>query len=188
MAEPVTSYILENDADFLKALDRLKATTSDFRIPFGLIAGEFYKSNRKIFKLKSRGQYPDYGGFNPTEIREGQTETNEVIAKRAKLREVNFIYPMLVRTGKLAASLTKSNANGSIRLVSKESLVLGTGIDYAKYHQSDGDRLKLPQRKVVFIDGGPKETSRGATYSGRREQWLNIINTYIVDTINESEL
>ena len=53
MPEAVTSYIVENDEDFNRALDRLRRTTSDFRIPFGLIAKEFYKSNKKIFKLNS---------------------------------------------------------------------------------------------------------------------------------------
>ena len=43
MAEAVTSYIIENDQDFAKALDRLAAVTNDFRIPFGLITKEFYQ-------------------------------------------------------------------------------------------------------------------------------------------------
>ena len=187
MPEAITSYIVENDADFQKSLDRLRATTNDFRIPFNLIANEFYISNRKIFKLKSAGLYPELGGLNPNSIREGQTKTNRQIAEAQKKREVGFIYPILVRSGVLASSLTNRGDPDAVREVSKTSLVLGTNTSYAKYHQSDRARTKLPQRKVVFIDGGPKETSKGATYSGRREQWLNIINTYIVDKINEFE-
>jgi hypothetical protein len=171
MVTPVTSYIVENDEDFKKALDRLAATTNDFRIPFGLIAKEFYQSNKKIFSLKSAGKYPD---LSPK-------------YKIAKQREVGFVYPILLKTGALAASLLKPNANGSVRTIRKQELLLGTRIPYAKFHQSDEPRTKIPLRKVVFIDGGPLETSSGASTSGRRESWLNIINDYILDTLETFE-
>jgi hypothetical protein len=185
MAEPITSYIVDNDNDFKKALDRLKATTSDFRIPFGLIAREFYKSNRKIFKLKKAGKYPVLGGINPSAIKQG-TQTNREFAETQKERQVGFIYPLLVREGLLAASLVKSGHSNALKKVTKDSLLLGTSVEYAKYLQEGTKFMKA--RKVVFIDGGPLETSKGASSSGRREQWLNIINTYIVDKINEAEL
>ncbi len=185
MVEKVTSYIVENDADFNRAIERLRKTTNDFRVPFGLIAKNFYQSNKKIFKLKSAGKYPDLGGLNPNTIPDGQTETNEVRAKRAKLREVGFIYPLMVRTGRLASSLVNPSDGETVRQISKTGLVLGTSVPYTKYHQSDEPRTKIPQRKVVFIDGGPLETSRGAKTSGRREAWLNIINKYILDNIED---
>jgi len=49
MVDTVTSYIVENDKDFRKALDRLGKVTSDFRIPFGSISRAWYRNNRKIF-------------------------------------------------------------------------------------------------------------------------------------------
>jgi len=181
----VTSYILENDKDFQAALDRLAATCTDFRIPFGLISKEFYKSNQKMFKLKSQGLYPDLGGFNPSRIVGANGETGRDRAKRLKKREVGFVYPLLVRTGRLASSLVNSSDPETVNIVTKSSLVLGTDVPYAIYHQSDKPRRIIPQRKVVFIDGGPLETSRGASTSGRRETWLNIINDYILSKIEE---
>lgn len=172
MAEAVTSYIVENDEDFKRALDRLSAATNDFRIPFGLISKEFYRSNKKIFQLQSAGKYPDLS--EPY--------------KRAKKRQVGFVYPILFRTGRLASSLINPSDPETVRVVTKKNLLLGTDVPYTVFHQSDRPRSKLPQRKVVFIDGGPLESSVGASTSGRRETWLNILNQYILDNIDNFEI
>jgi len=169
MAEVITSYIIENDKAFKQAIDRLAKATDDFRIPFGLIAKDFYRDNKKIFSLKGPGLYPDLSEQY----------------KKTKKRQVGFIYPMLVKSGELAASLLKPNASGSVRTLRKDSIQLGTNTPYAKFHQSDAPRTKLPQRKVVFIDGGPLESSKGASTSGRRERWIAIIDTYIKDNIEQ---
>ena len=187
MAEPVTSYIVENDDDFRAAIERLRSVTKDFRIPFGLIAKEFYQGNKKIFTLKSAGKYPDYGGFAPnTPVKfRGINTTRKVKARFLKKREVGFIYPMLVKTGRLASSLTNAGDPETVRFIGKQSLSLGTSVPYTKFHQSDKARTIIPQRKVVFIDGGPLETSQGASTSGRRQAWLNILNQYILDNIDK---
>ena len=168
MAEPVTSYIIENDKDFNRALDRLAMVTNDFRIPFGLISKEFYKSNQKIFKLKSAGKYPDLAEKT----------------KEQKKREVGFVYPILVRKGRLASSLVNPSDPETVRVITKQNLLLGSDVPYLKFHQSDRPRTKMPLRKAVFIDGGPFESSKGASTSGRRETWLNILNQYILDNID----
>jgi hypothetical protein len=187
MAEQVTSYIVENDKAFQAALKRLAASTNDFRIPFGLIAKEFYRSNKKIFSLKSAGLYPDYGGFRPNSkvMFKGRLVTRKLKAKFLKKKAVGFVYPMLVRSGKLASSLLNPSDPETVKIITRKSLVLGSDVDYLKYHQSDKPRKVLPQRKAVFIDGGPLESSKGAKISGRRQTWLNIINQYILDNIEE---
>ena len=88
---------------------------------------------------------------------------------------------MMHRTGPLKTSLLSKTASGAVNFVGRQSMVMGTDIDYAKYHQSDDPRKKIPQRKIIFIDGGPAEKAKDAKISGRREAWLNIINTYIQD-------
>lgn len=172
MAESVTSYIIENDKDFNLAIDRLAKVTNDFRIPFGLIAKEFYQGNKKIFNLKSAGKYPDL------------SEKYKV----TKQRQVGFVYPILVKSGRLASSLVNPGDPETIRNISKTGLELGSEVPYLKFHQSDKPRTKIPLRKAVFIDGGPFETSVGASTSGRRQAWLNILNQYILDNIDNFEI
>lgn len=186
MSEIFTSYIVQNDKDFQAAIDRLAKSTDDFRIPFGLISREFYKTNKKIFQLKSKGLYPPLGGFNYNRLTpSGKTRQKE--AEEQKQSEVGFIYPLLVRTGALASSMTNPSDPKAIKLIGKQYLELGTAVEYGVYHQSDRPRSKIPQRKFLFIDGGPLERSIGASTSGRRETWLNIINQYILDEIKRFE-
>ena len=185
MAEPIVSFITENDKEFKKLLDDVGRDISDFRIPFGLISNHFYKGNRKIFTLSSPGLYPDFGGFKPTEKIKfrGQMITRRGVAKFLKNEEVGFIYPMLKRTGKLEKSLSSRNGAGAEHFIGRNSLVMGTNIDYAKYHQSDRPRKKLPQHKIIFIDGGGQEIAKDALISGRLQAWNNIINDYVIQVL-----
>lgn len=171
MAENVTSYIVENDQAFSRAVDRLRKATNDFRVPFGLIAKDFYRSNKKIFQLQGPGLYPDFKTLR---------------SAQQKVAAVGFEYPLLLRTGRLASSLLNPGDGEAIRNISKTGMQLGSTVPYLKFHQSDRPRTKLPQRKALFIDGGPFERSRGGK-SGRRFRWLNILNTYTLDVIKEME-
>lgn len=172
MAEAFTSYSIENDRAFKAALDRAMKATQDLRIPFGLISADFYKSQQAIFKLQGPGQYPDFAG-----PKVGDTgKTRYQLKKRDKYgRE----YPLLFATGSLANSTLGPNNKGSINKITALSLIIGSSIPYGVYHQSDGERKKLPLRKFLFI--GP-EASRYATSDqmGRLERWLNILNDHLL--------
>lgn len=182
MAEPIISFIPENDEAFRRGIERLAKTVSDFRKPFGLIANDWYKSNKIIFGLKSEGLYPPLGGFNPN-APANKKETRREKAERLKKAEVGFVYPLLKRNGDLEKSLTSKSATGSEYFLGRQTLVMGTSISYAKYHQSDRPRFKLPQRKVVFVSGGPAEQAKDSRIAGRLERWLNIINDYVTQVI-----
>lgn len=158
-----TSYSVDNDRRFRNALFYAAKNIQDFRIPFGLISADFYRSEQSIFKLKSAGQYPD---LSPR------------YAER-KQKDVGFRYPILVRSGRLANSMLGPHNPGSINVISSLSMFIGTSIEYGVYHQSDGPRKsKLPQRKFVFI--GP-EAPRFASseQAGRLQRWLGIINDHV---------
>lgn len=164
-----TSYVVDNDRRFRDAIKRASAVVDDLRIPFGLILADFYRSEQAIFALKSAGQFP---------------EISPKYAK-AKQKAVGFIYPLLVRTGKLSASVLGPNNPGSIANVAPLSLIFGTsitsskGVFYPVFHQSDEPRKKIPLRKFLFI--GP-EASQFATSDqmGRTERWLNIMNDFVL--------
>jgi phage gpG-like protein len=169
MAESFTSYSVDNDNRFRDALKNASETVIDFRIPFGLILADFYKSQQAIFMLKGPGQYP------PISDKYGKR-------KQAK---VGFKYPLLVRSGRLSASLLGPNNSGSIAKITKLSLTFGTSVPYGIYHQSDKARTKIPLRKYLFI--GP-EAKRYATSDqmGRLERWLTIVSDHVKNVAKRS--
>jgi hypothetical protein len=199
MAESFTSYSIENDAAFKAGLQRAIDTVSDLRIPFGLILSDFYKSEQAIFKLKSAGQYPPFKGDTIGERRASPlrypTARRKPIPESAnsmtpyqyyKKKSVGFDYPLLVRSGALAASLLGASNKGSIANIGKLSLIFGTSINYGIYHQSDAARKKIPLRKFLFIGAEAKQFATSAQM-GRLERWLNILNDHILRKLkNES--
>ncbi len=174
MAEPFVSYSIENDAAFKAGIKRAQEVVSDLRVPYGLILRDFYKSQQSIFSLKSEGQYPPFQNKSGGKVVDGKTPY-----QRAKLKAVGFDYPLLVRSGALAASLLGPSNKGSISAIGPVSMVWGTSISYAIYHQSDKPRKKIPLRKMLFI--GP-EAKQFATSEqvGRLQRWLNILNDHVL--------
>lgn len=188
MADEIISFLPENDKAFQRGLDRLGKTVDDFRIPFNLIGNHWYRGNRKLFKLKSEGLYPPYGGFNFGERIpfKGGLSTRREVAEVLKSEEVGFIFPMLKRKGALEKSLSGKNQPFALFSIGKQELIMGTDVPYAIYHQSDRPRKKIPQRKMIFIDGGPAEVAKDAVISGRLQAWLNIMNDHITQVLNEA--
>lgn len=167
MAFGFTSYEVENDQKFAAAIERSLSAVNDLRVPFRLIAVDFFKSRRAIFALKSRGAYPDFKSEK---------------SKNQKIREVGFAYPLLRRTGKLEASITSLGAPNQIAEIGKRDLKLGTQVPYGKYHQSDRPRTKIPLRKFLFIGPeGPKFSS--SELSGFPKRSLNTLNTFILRSL-----
>lgn len=187
MAEPIISFIPENDKEFARALEKLGESVNDFRIPFQLIGNHWYKGNRKIFNLKSGGLYPPLGGFNHSEKVQfrGKEISRRERAEILKRESAGFIFPILRgKTQRLEKSLTSKTSSGAVFFAGRQTMVMGTSVDYAKFHQSDQQPRKvLPQRKVVFIDGGPAEIAKDAIISGRIEAWVNIVEDYVAQVI-----
>lgn len=179
-----TSYNLDNDGKFQAAIKRAKTVTDDLTIPLTLISKDFYRSEKAIFQLQSAGQYPDLGGFNPSQIRPGQKLNNRELAKKKKQKKWGFIYPILRGSGRLEASVTNAEDKNAVnQIVNKRTLIIGTTVDYAIYHQSDDPRKKLPQRKFLFI--GPESSFANSDQQGRVGRWLNILNSFILKKLGE---
>lgn len=180
MAESFTSYSVDNDRRFREALKRASASVTDFRIPFGQIMRDFYRSEQAIFKLKGPGLYPPFKNSKTS----GEAKSPY---QKYKLKKYGFDYPLLVATGRLSASLLGPNNPGSVSIISKLSLVFGTSVSYGTYHQSDSPRNKIPLRKFLFI--GP-EASRFATSDqiGRLQRWVGYIEDHIANTAAKAGL
>jgi hypothetical protein len=85
----IVSVELFGDKELVRALQKAAKRIDDFRVPFTQIANDHYKRNRIQFSLQGSGKYEDLASAT----------------KEGKAREVGFIYPILVRTGRLRDSL-----------------------------------------------------------------------------------
>ncbi len=184
-----TSYSLENDAAFARTLKDAAEIISDFRIPFGLISRDFYKSEKAIFGLKGPGLYPPFKNSHRVQFEgDGFGGTKRIAPKKQfdvskspyqlrKIKKYGFDYPLLVASGKLAASITQPNAPGSVNIITPLSLVLGTSLSYGIYHQLG--TKKMPMRKFVFI--GPEAPQfANSEQQGRLERWVGYIEDYVI--------
>lgn len=173
-------WIIENERDFKNALDKLGKATSDFRIPFRLISSDFYRSQKKIFQLQSEGLYPPLGGFNYTAVDDnGLTRRENAETRKEKLTGHPWAPILFGKTGDLRDSTLSNSHRYSIFFLGRQELQIGTSVPYGKFHQSDKPRTKIPQRKFIVIDGGPNDTAKDSSISGRRDRWIKIINTHI---------
>jgi len=153
---------LLNKQRLIAGLERAKRATEDLRLPLGLIRADFYKSEKSIFRLKSPGQYDDLNAEY----------------KKAKAREVGFVYPILKRTGRLEESVTSpSSPDSNSYIINKDTLVIETKVPYAIYHQEGTS--KMPRRPFFII--GPESPKHATSeMQGRLERWLNILNDYAI--------
>jgi len=169
-------WTIENNIKFQKSLDALGKFSNDFRIPFRLIASDFYRSNRKLFTLQSAGLYQDLA---PASGEDGNPTTKSNY-KDQKQKALGFAYPILVgKSRDLSNSILGKNHRYSLFFLGRKELQMGSRVPYGKYHQSDSPRSKIPQRKFVFIDGGPADKSSDSNINGRRERWKSIVQEHI---------
>lgn len=167
-----TSYSVDNDRKFRNALDQARKVTDDLRIPFILIAADFYRSQTAIWKLSSPGAYPD---LSPR-------------YKKVKQRKVGFLYPILKLNGYLEIAASVQNGPGNITIITEKDLTLGVdekAVPYANFHQSDAPRSKIPLRKFLFI--GPEAINfANSEQQGRLERWMGILNGFMAQKLTDS--
>lgn len=156
---------LENWDAWQKQLGKALEQVSSLKVPLSLIADDFYKSERAIFQLKSKGAYEDL---------------SEKYKKR-KIKEKGFAYPILKRDGDLEKSLTVRGGPGNITIVEDKFLIVGSAVPYAAVHQFGAPSKNIPSRPIVFI--GPEtskfEASDRAGLGGRLTRWSNILDGYV---------
>ena len=165
-----TEYIIENQQEFNQTIEDALRKVSDLRPAFSLIATDFYRSEKAIFKLKSPGAYKDL-------------KPKYKIRKAAKYGNA---YPILRASGRLESSITKQGANENITLIGARFLVLGTSVPYGIFHQVGTN--KMAARPFVFV--GP-ESSKFALrdrsgQGGRLTRWTNIIEEYVKEVTENS--
>lgn len=183
-------WSVSNVEDFQRRLARLAEVSNDFRIPFRLIASDFYRSQKQIFSLKGAGLYEDLSEKPFTAGWENALGYGAYYGggyKEYKQVNVGFVYPILVgATRDLSQSILTRTNRYSIFNLNRQELNIGSSVPYGKYHQSDSPRSKIPQRKFVFIDGGRGDKSIGSGINGRRDRWANIIDDHYYQLLTGS--
>jgi phage gpG-like protein len=181
MGREFVSYSVDNDMKFRKAVAAARDAVKDLTIPLTLIAKDFFKSERAIFQLSGPGLYPDlstkpfFAFWEQGELRREYPGGY----KEYKQAKAGFVYPILKLSGALERSLTDPTDSNAVNfIVNKNTLIVGTRLQYAIYHQSDAPRTKIPLRKMLFV--GP-EAPRWAVGDqvGRLERWLGILNGFL---------
>lgn len=179
----VISYEVDPGGKFKQAITDALNQVNDLTIPFNLIAKNWYKSNSAIFALKGPGKYPPLGGMNPNAIAiKGTTQTRRQRAEARKEKKYGFAYPLLKATGALEDSLTQPGNEHAVKwIINGKTLLLGTNLDYAIYHQSDEARTKLPFRPFLFI--GSEQTAPAEIQNNRQTAWINIVGEYVKQVV-----
>lgn len=179
-----------NSKEIDAVIKRARGVVKDLRPAFKIMASDFQKGNRAIFKLQGPGQYDDFVGRKV-----GQTWKSPGRPDK-RTRDPNLTpyqnykvargfapegYPLLKLSGRLEKSLTQPGGD-SILKFGLTNAIFGTkvknerGKEYASYLQNGTS--KMPARAVVFLrpgDGAPDGIAKR-----RLGRWLNILNDYIL--------
>ena len=161
-----TSYEVQNDLAMARAFDRAAKQSKNLKQPLSQIARDFMKSRKAIFALKGPGAYPDLSEKY----------------KKVKRNIIGEVYPILKLSGDLEKSITDASSPDNVLRIDPTSLEMGTTIDYANYHQQEGDfpsTGKMPLRKFLFI-GAESVKFANSILSGFPERALNTLNTFIL--------
>jgi len=128
-----TSYNIDNDRRFKRALQTAIKRVGDLRFVMGEISRDIFKTTRQNFILSGSGQYP---ALSP---------------QYAKFKQRTYGFsPILVASGDLRDSVTGKGNSDTVLNIGKQSLVQGTKVPYARYVQEG--TVKMPGRKYLFID------------------------------------
>lgn len=164
----ISSYEIENDKEFERAIQTAIKQVGDLSVAFTLIAKDWRKSNMAQFSLQSSGLYPPLSAL---------------YAARKRKRFGNV--PILVATGRLRDSVTLRGNSDTIQIISKTGLILGTRTFYGIYHQSDAPRRKIPLRKFLFIGPEAPSSSPYDIRVGRLQRWLGYIEEEVKRKLNQ---
>lgn len=186
MVEKTISYSVENEIIFRNAIKRVQKSVGDLKIPFALIASDWFKSNKSIFALKGPGGYPPFKNsiaYTKISAKTGRPYGSAVTTNKSpyqihKIKTYGFDYPLLRARGILEQSVTQIGSDRSVYENDGKGLLIGSKVPWGIFHQSDRPRKKIPLRKFIFI--GP-EAARFAPSSlhGRGDRWLQILETYM---------
>ena len=156
--------ITSDFGDFLRLVEKSRKKVDDLRPALESMSIRWFRSNKGIFLLKSKGGYED-----------DLSKKYKVLKERA----VGFVYPMLKFTGGLEDSLTNmGNEHAYKQFIGKKGVEIGTTIPYASFLQ-DGTKF-MPARPPVLL-GAEKQAT---VEQGKNiEEWSRILVGFVGESL-----
>lgn len=162
-------FAFDPNSELQKKMDEIYKATGDLTIPLKLIAREWFKGNKSMFALRGPGRFADLSKKY----------------KKKKLREYGFVYPILMASGRLMASITDPPGDESINRIEadKATLTLGTKVPYGVYHQSNLPRTIMPYRPFLLV--GVEQIAPQDIKNNRVKAWMTTLDTYFQQVMDK---
>lgn len=144
------TFSVEGETQVDRTLARFADNIGDASGVWRKLADRFAALNRRQFATEGAS---GSGGWAPLSPKYAAWKSTHYPGK-----------PILERTGALRESLTERPFG--VEVITPTGMVLGSGIDYGRYHQAGTSRM--PQRRPVELP------------EGERRQWVNLIQRFIV--------
>jgi phage gpG-like protein len=202
MVDKNKGIVVDPGDRFKKALIKAGKKTDDLTEPLKLIAQSWYKVNKAIFILKTKGPFKELS-TNPFRAywltkREKSTWKKRPPSdnyfpggyRQYKEMKYGFVYPILKASGDLEKSLTNpTDSNTIASILNKKVLLLGTkvtsrkGAPYPTYLQT-GTR-KMPARPFMVIGTEQGAWAKSSHIQRRLKFWIETLNTYVKRSLDK---
>lgn len=153
-----------NYEQFRKRLEAMKKTFASLKVPFTLIASDWYRDNKQeLLDTNSKGAWED-------DLKKATKDKK----KRKKLA----IYPMLRgETRDLLGSISNKDHKDTELVIESNLLVMGTNVPYGIFHQSSQPRQIIPYRP--FIINETVTGSQAAKWESQLKRWDKILTDWM---------
>ena len=171
-------FRVDPKGSFKRALREAGKKSSDLRVPFKLITMSFYRTNKVLFTLKSKGPFDDLSDDYQDE----------------KAAKYGFIYPILKASGALEKSITNpTDPNTVSSVLNKKTLILGTkltsgGEENAPYPAflQFGTKF-MPARPYLVVGTEKGKWAQSKTIRRRKQRWMEVLEKYCADSLRKGK-
>jgi len=166
-------YEVDPNKRLQTSIDEAIKEIGDLTVPYKLMARQWFKGNLTIF---------DKGRVGP-----GKYQDLSPKYKKQKQKNLGFVYPILLATGRIKESVTNPTDKNAINyIVNRKYLFLGTNAvtkknaPYAIFLQKGTN--KSPPRPFVLIGA---EQIADSSQNARLEAWISTINDYVIKKLEK---
>ena len=197
MVKPVLEIDVDPSKAFKRSLVDSARQSSDLRTPFSEITASFFKTNKAIFKTRSKQGYftdlsdkPLYAFWlddeAPAVSKNNGSKFFQGGYKDLKKKTHGYVYPILKASGRLEESITNPTDSDALEsVVNKNVLILGTRVPYATWLQTG--TKKMPKRPFLLFGNENEGFARTTTAKRRFQRWKEVLEKYCADTLRKGK-